>query len=132
MGESQNRLTLLRGSSFGWTMWPGYVDAPYYSPIIVQSIDPLGDRTFNLDFINLRYAAGVQQMVYKLQTFKRGRNYLLANVLNSSDDERAVAIEPLTRDWFSNHLRVTETDIDCLFDSEGLCTPDILLKIFAI
>jgi len=52
------RLTLERGTWYGLTMYPGYGDGPYHSPIRVDDIKPQGQRLFKLSFLNLGYAAG--------------------------------------------------------------------------
>jgi hypothetical protein len=98
------RLTLLRGEWYGWTMWPGYGDTPYHSPIRVEHIRTYqdGSRHFDLHFLNAGYANGVQMMVYELRTLIRREHYLLADVPKT---ERSVALVPLTLGWCRNHLR---------------------------
>ena len=117
------KLTLERGQWYGWTMWPGYTDQAYHSPIQVIDLRPLGKRQFQLEFFNLGYAEGVQGMTYTLQTLKREPTYLLAAV---PDSDRAVAIEPLTMAWLSLykpnlHQRVINLQRE-------LSTPDYFLS----
>jgi len=101
------RLTLERGRWYGWTMWPGYLDAPYFSPIRVDAVNPLntGSGRFDLDFLNAGYASGVQDMTYALRTLKREASYLLASV---EDSDRAVCIERLDLAWLERNMRDSE------------------------
>ena len=102
------RLTLERGKWYGWTMYPGYGDEAYYSPIWVRELAPLGDRQFRLDFFNLAYAAGVQDTSYTLKTLKREATYLVAA---QPDSDRTVIIEPLTKSWFRQHYPLIADEI---------------------
>jgi hypothetical protein len=60
------RLTITRGQWYGWTMWPGYGDQAYYSPIWVRGVRPLGKRRLEIELFNIGYAQGVQDMTYML------------------------------------------------------------------
>lgn len=95
------RLTLLPGQWYGCTMYPGYGDGTYHSPIWVRHVQPMGNRRFTLEYLNLAYAAGVQMMAYDLETLNRQEQYLIAAIPAS---DRSVVIEPLTTTWFRNHL----------------------------
>jgi hypothetical protein len=96
------RMTLEQGSWYGWTMFPGYFNTPYHSPIKVSRIEPLrtGRGLFTLHFYNMGYAEGVRNMAYELRTLRREQHHILAAVENS---DRSVAIVPLNRQWFTAH-----------------------------
>jgi len=113
-------------------MWPGYGDNPYFSPIIVRSVQPLGNRQFELDFVNVGYAAGVQQALYVMRTLKRGSNFLLAEKLDGLDSDRAIAIEPLTKFWLDSHFVIESTKLDRMIDSAGNPQPDVLWEAFGV
>lgn len=103
------RMTLERGQWYAWTMYPGYGDEPYYSPILVRDLEPNGGRQFRLDFLNLAYAAGVHIMSCDLKTVKREATYLVAIL---PDSDRTIIIEPLTKRWFDQHLPRVSKEIE--------------------
>ena len=107
------RLTLWPGQWYGLTMWPGYGDGPYHSPILVREVRVRGQRRFNLLFVNAAYAAGVQEMAYELETLVRSSRYLLAKL---PEDDRSVAIVPLNRAWFSAHMPGMEPEWKLIAD----------------
>jgi hypothetical protein len=83
------------------TMWPGYLDRPYRSPIridrLIVFVDEEPGELASMEFYNAAYAAGVRTMNYHLKIFIHQPTYLLASLIDSRD--RAIAIEPLTPDW---------------------------------
>ena len=95
-------MRLEAGGWYGWTMFPGYGDTAYHSPIKVRRVAPLrsGERLFDLDFFNMGYAQGVQDMRYRLRTLRGEPHYLVAAC---QDSDRSVAIMPLTRGWLRTH-----------------------------
>ena len=105
------RMTLERGQWYAWTMYPGYGDEPYYSPILVRDIEPLADRQFRLDFLNLAYAAGVQNMSCDLKTVKREATYLVAV---RPDTDRTIIIEPLTKRGLLQYFPHLSREIEAL------------------
>jgi hypothetical protein len=120
MAEDQQRLTLERQMIVGWTMYPGYGSLPYRSPIIVEEVVPRGGRTFDLKFINVFYAAGVQRMTYRLRTLRRERTFHIAEDLeDDGPSDRVVIIEPMTRGWFESLAPHISTHVDRLFDASG-------------
>lgn len=103
-------------------MYPGYGDRPYRSPITVHEIRPLGLRRFDLQFLNIFYAAGVQNMRYRLRTLRRERTYLVAEQIDELDgklSDRVVMIERLTRDWVIHAAPQCTGLLDRLFDAHG-------------
>lgn len=96
-----DRFTLVSDAWYGLTMWPGYADRPYHSPILVRAVRPTGGRSFVLRFFNLGYAQGVQDMEYALETLMRESGYLLARV---GDTGRALVLLELNPAWFETHL----------------------------
>lgn len=83
-------------------MLPGYVDTPYFSPILVRGIrmKSPSSRTIELDFLNVRYAAGLQDFSKKLRILKHTPEYLLAVTLDSPD--RTAIISNVTFAWLEN------------------------------
>lgn len=117
MTTDNSRLTLEPGKVFGWTMYPGYGEYPYRSPIIVLEVIPRRSRTFDLRFFNIFYSAGVQEMTYQLCTLRRERSFLVAEVLEIDErTERAVIVEPMTRRWVENFAPAFIPQLNRLFD----------------
>ena len=116
----ETRITLLPEQLYGWTMYPGYSDEPYRSPILVYSVQPLGGRTFELNFLNILYASGVQRMSYRLRTLRREQTYLiLEQISDGGPTERSVIIEELTRSWMLHAAMERGPKIDSLFNRLG-------------
>lgn len=80
-------------------MYPGYGGDPYRSPIYVLELQPLGSRSFCLDFINIFYAAGVQHMTKRLRTLRRAETFIVAEESGNALG-RVVIVERLTPAWF--------------------------------
>jgi hypothetical protein len=108
----------------GWTMYPGYGSYPYRSPIIVEEVVPHGGRAFDLMFINIFYAAGVQKMTYRLRTLRRERTFQIAEVVeHDGTSERVVIIEPMTRAWIEDVASAYIAQLDRLFDASDKPDP---------
>lgn len=73
------------GSWYALTMFPGYGDAPYHSPIRVDDIEQLGEQHFRLDFLNLAYAAGVQNFSLEFEIVKAAPEFLACSPLEQAD-----------------------------------------------
>lgn len=93
------KFVLERGRWYGWSMYPGYSDMPYYSPIRVDAVAPLGNGLIEIAFLNAGYAEGVQQMKKKFRVHRRGERHLVLDELHVP--ERTVIIEPLTTEWIA-------------------------------
>ena len=118
MAEDHPRLTLERQMLVGWTMYPGYGSFPYRSPIIVEEVVPRGGRTFDLKFMNVFYAAGVQGMTYRLRTLRRECTFHIAEVLeDDGPSDRVVIVEPMTRAWIESLAPHVIAHVDRLFDA---------------
>lgn len=115
-------------------MWPGYADQPYRSPIRAREITQLktGRSLLRVDFQNLFYAAGVQNMTYRLRILKREATYLLAEVVDHDDapTDRAVCIEPLTASWIRTAVPSIGNRADDLFDAGGMPIGDRFVATF--
>lgn len=108
-------LTLEPRQIYSWTMYPGYSDCPYRSPILVHQVEPIGDRRFDLSFLNIFYAAGVQNTVYRLRTLRREEKFIIAEQLEGGlKTERVVIIEPMTRAWLRELAQTFPPAIDYL------------------
>jgi hypothetical protein len=96
------RMTLEPGRWYGWTMYPGYLDRPYHSPIKVLGVRALGTGRglFDLEFHNLAYAEGVRNMGYRLRTLRRERHHIIAA---EDESDRSVVIVPLGMVWIDIH-----------------------------
>ena len=98
---SQRKLTLERGRWYALTMYPGYTDQPYHSPIRVDEIKPLGNGLIEVEHLNAGYAEGVQMMTKGYRVHRRGALHMVLNELHSP--ERTVIIERLTGEWIRTH-----------------------------
>jgi hypothetical protein len=117
---SQARFTLEEDQLYGWTMYPGYGEQPYFSPILVHVVRPLGGRTMEVHFLNILYAAGVQRTAYQLRTLRREKTYLMAEqVVGKRTTERVVIVEGLTRRWMRRAIPLENPRTDSCFDSFG-------------
>lgn len=96
------RFTLVSGDWYGLTMFPGYFDCPYHSPIRIDSINARGGRQFDLQFLNLGYAAGVQNFQKRLRTLRRAKTHLVAEETEVQD--RTYVIVRLNTEWLHNHF----------------------------
>lgn len=95
---TERRFTFRAESWYAMTMWPGYhAGEPYRSPIQVFSCVPKGERRFEMDFLNVCYAEGIQGTIKSFQTLQRGRHVLAATEVECED--RLYVFEPLTRPW---------------------------------
>jgi hypothetical protein len=84
------------------TMLPGYGTLPYTTPIRVDALSPLGNRRFELVFLNLGYAAGVQNFKSTFRTLKRGPGFLMAE--QEGMPERGYLFQNLTREWLDKNI----------------------------
>ena len=116
------RFTITRGQWYGWTMWPGYGDNAYHSPVWVREVQPLSKRRLRIDFFNLGYAEGMQDMSYTMQTLKREESYLLAAV---PDSDRCVAVEALSLNWIRSHLHDAYAQVEDL--RREMLNPDYII-----
>lgn len=123
--SSALRFTLERDSWYGLTMYPGYGDEPYHSPIRVDGIDPLGQRRFELRFLNLGYAHGVQCFHKVLRTLRRANSHLIAE--ETEVEDRTYVIMALTPGWMSANLR--DVISRHLFDQRGQPIPRAFLAL---
>lgn len=103
------------GGWYGLSMIPGYADAPYHSPIRVDGIVWLGERSFELEFLNLAYAAGVQRFDQNFTILKATPDLVACELPDQPD--RLYVITKLTRGWISIHFpRLAANE---LFDESG-------------
>jgi hypothetical protein len=111
-------------------MYPGYGGGPFLSPIQVKTVTPLGNRTYDLEFLCIAYAAGVQDMTYRLRTIRREKEYLVAEQLNGQQPtDRVLIIENLTRTWMKRCLPDWPGGIDGFFDTEGRPVADAIFRL---
>lgn len=102
----------------GWhalTMYPGYWDVPYHSPIRVDGISWLDEQHFMLDFLNLAYAAGVRDFRIECAILKAAPEFLACSPVDQPD--RMYVFAKLTRVWMKAHFPHIVTDP--LFDDAG-------------
>lgn len=119
------RFTLIRGHWYGLTMFPGYGDCPYHSPIRVDSVEPLGDRQFRLEFFNLGYASGVQFFEKQLRTIRRGVSHLVA--AETEVEDRTYVLVKFNSEWIERHF--PELRGNDYFDGAGRPIEEALLRI---
>lgn len=123
--SSALRFTLERGSWYGLTMYPGYGGEPYRSPIRVDELVPLGQRRFELRFLNLGYAQGVQGFHKLLRTLRRANSHMVAE--EAEVEDRTYVMMALTRGWMSANLSNVNTE--GLFDQGGAPNSSALLAL---
>ena len=99
-----SRFTLERGRWYAWTMYPGYGDGPYHSPIFVNEVKAVGGRRFRLTFFNAGYASGVQGFDKTLKTVVREAEYLAA-IEELSGETRLCVIHHVDHGWLHRHWR---------------------------
>lgn len=124
---SPTRLTLRASGLYGISMFPGYVDAPYHSPILIYDLEPLGDRRFQLSYLNMRYASGVQQMSTTFETIARSTSHLLARRYPAID--RSYVFMPLTKGWIRAHFPQMDLDNPPMFE-DGCPIPHAIARAF--
>lgn len=97
------RFTLEKGKWYGMTMYPGYGDTAYHSPIRMKDVRPLksGAGRLDIDFFNAAYAQGVQDFTYRLRTLKRGEQYMLAAI---EETDRAISLVPCSLGWMKRYF----------------------------
>ena len=106
--NDENRFSLERGTWYAWQMLPGYTGSPYFSPIRVHSVEPLGTgaRWLRLHFYNAFYAEGVRDFVLTIQTLSRQREYLVAAIVyDGGPSDRTCIIHSVTFDWLETSAR---------------------------
>jgi len=94
--------SLAEGGWYGVSMFPGYADAPYHSPIRVNRIEQLDPHRFELDFLNLAYAAGVQQFSLEFEIVKTAPGFLASEPKGQLD--RLYIFAKLTSSWMKAHF----------------------------
>ena len=114
------RLTLSPSQFYGWTMYPGYLDRPYRSPVLIDQIDERQENVFELSFLNIFYASGVQRMQYLLRPLRWEPTYLVAEqLLGRSTTDRVVVIEQLDKRWMEENVPGLSNKLCILFDESG-------------
>lgn len=68
------------------------------SPIRVDHIEPLGNRTFTMRFYDLNYPEGVRDKEYCLKTLFRGESFILA-VSRDHRPARMLRIHHISAEW---------------------------------
>jgi hypothetical protein len=99
---SQEKLTLERGRWYALTMYPGYGDKPYQSPVRVEEIKPLGSGLIEIEHWNVGYAEGVQVMKKTFRVHRRGASHMVLDEFQVP--ARTVIIETLTGDWIRSRV----------------------------
>lgn len=113
---SNDRFTLKPGGWYALAMFPGYIDEPYHSPIRVDAIDlDSNTETIRLKFLNLAYAAGVQDFEIVGRVLGSGPEWLTFAPIDMP--ERLYVIGRLTDSWMATHF--PHIDRSGLFDDCG-------------
>ena len=102
MAEAHARLQLRPKRWFGWQMLPGY-SGPYFSPIWVEEVTPrkTGKRILKVRFINVLYAAGVEDFSLDLRILKHESDYLVSEIVYSEQttNDRTAIISHIEFEW---------------------------------
>lgn len=94
---SKSKFTIERDRWYGLSMYPGYGDVSYFSPIQVQLVNLLGNKLIEIEYINAGYAEGVQLMKKKYIVHRRSEFHVILNEIHVP--ERTVILEPLSASW---------------------------------
>jgi hypothetical protein len=105
-------------------MFPGYGDCPYHTPIRVHSIEALGNRQFRFRFLNLYYAAGVQDFDKCLLTLRRGASHLVAQ--ETEVEGRTYVLATFNSMWLQRHFPALRDE--AFFDPTGQPIEDALIR----
>ena len=105
MPDPNGTFELTRDHWFAWQMVPGYDikgAVPYFSPILVQSIELLktGKRMLRVDFFNAFYAEGVQGFSKKIKILKRTADWMFVDLVE--DEDRGAVITHITYSWIEH------------------------------
>lgn len=97
------KLELLPQNWYGWQMLPGYLGTPYFSPIWIEGVTPrkTGKGILGVTFINVFYAAGVQDCDINLRIMKHEEDYLVSEILYGSNEpnDRTAIVSRIDFDW---------------------------------
>ncbi len=91
------QFTIESAHCYGLSMYPGYGNEPYFSPIRVERVVPLGNGLLEVEYLNAGYAEGVQQMKKKYRVHRRGERNLVLDELHVP--ERTAIIEAISASW---------------------------------
>jgi hypothetical protein len=80
-------------------------DLRSYSPIRVDEVCSLGNRSISLSFYHANYPEGVRDKIYRLTTIERGQNYLLARSIEHAP-VRLLLVQEITWAWLRLHFNV--------------------------
>lgn len=121
------QLRLEPGRWYGMTMWPGYGDRPYHSPIRIDAFEDLGGE-LSVEFLNAAYAQGVRDFTERLVPLAHQPDYLIARI--ADQPERTVAIVDISQYWLETYFPRLVEEVNSLSRSGGLA-PDIVLELFS-
>lgn len=122
---SDRAFNLERGDWYALTMYPGYWDVPYHSPMRVDGIAWLDEQHFMLEFLNLAYAAGVRDFRIECAILKAAPEFLACSPVDQPD--RMYVFAKLTRAWMTANF--PQVAIDRLFDDAGVPNPSGFLAL---
>lgn len=89
--------TLVPDSWYALTMYPGYGDQPYRSPVQVHDVRTLSGRRLELRYWDVGYAAGVQDFSRVFRTLQRSKGSIVMHEVPNAS--RITIFEPLTAAW---------------------------------
>jgi hypothetical protein len=107
---------LKSGHWLGLTMFPGYADVPYHSPIKVEGLQWLSGRHFNLQYLNIGYAAGLHDFSQSFEVLRAAHNVVACG--ETTQLERVHVFSRLTSGWMRACLPQFARDNQ--FDESGL------------
>lgn len=124
MVNQSTKFTLAPHHWYGFTMFPGYTEAPFHSPLRVDTLKPLGYRRLEIGALLLAYAAGVRDRTIRLIVLKRTADHLVCEPADNPG--RTYVITPLTRSWMRQYF--PNLEMHELFDPEGHPLGDSLIR----
>lgn len=92
-------MKLKQGHWYGWQMMPGYLDAPYFSPIRIENAPtvPGIGQTYSLEFLNAQYARGVRNFTLELTVLFKASSYLVVSMKDTTG--RTGILSKMTANW---------------------------------
>lgn len=101
--------------------------SPYHSPVRIDSVEPLGARHVELAFLNLGYAAGVQNFQQQFRTLRRTQTHIVLERADNQD--RTYVFMPFNRSWLERYF--PRLPHDRFFGTSGEPSDQALLSLAA-
>jgi hypothetical protein len=126
MGEEANaRFTLAADRWYALTLIPENGGKFYNSPILVRFVRALPDARLEIRFLDLAYAAGVQEKRKRFRILRRATSHLLLE--DAEVEGRSYVIVSLTEPWL--RAAFPQLPVDQCFRPDGEPDGDALQRL---